>query len=181
MVLGIAVITFAAWMLTIGDVEQALIAAVAVLVISCPCALGLATPTAVMVGTGVGAANGVLIKGGSALEMAHRVTTVVFDKTGTLTQGKPCVAAFFTTGAAAAAAAAATATAATATAVGVDVSQLMRVAAAAEGGSEHVLARAVEKFAVAWLQDDGSGGAAPLTAPPVPRRVHTPHTRRARH
>jgi P-type Cu+ transporter len=132
-----------------------------VLVIACPCALGLATPTAVMVGTGVGAANGVLIKGGSALEMAHRVTTVVFDKTGTLTQGKPRVAAFFTTGAGAAAAEAAT------TAGGVDVPQLMRVAAAAEGGSEHVLARAVEAFAVAWLQDDGSGGGtAPLTTPP---------------
>ena len=179
-VVAVAVATFAVWfgLASAGLVPRewlapgtdnflySLLFSISVLVIACPCALGLATPTAVMVGTGVGAANGVLIKGGSALEMAHRVTTVVFDKTGTLTQGKPCVAAFFTTGAAAAAAAAATATAATATAVGVDVSQLMRVAAAAEGGSEHVLARAVEKFAVAWLQDDGSGGAAPLTAPP---------------
>lgn len=88
-VLGIAALTFVLWMLTDGDFTHALIATVAVLVIACPCAMGLATPTAIMVGTGQGAEHGVLIKSGTVLEQARRLTTVVLDKTGTLTRGKP--------------------------------------------------------------------------------------------
>ena len=90
-VLGIAVITAVAWYLITGDIGKSLVPAVAVLVIACPCSLGLATPTAIMVGTGLGASRGILIKNGEALEKSNNITVVLFDKTGTLTEGKPKV------------------------------------------------------------------------------------------
>ncbi|HKU95684.1 MAG TPA: heavy metal translocating P-type ATPase [Vineibacter sp.] len=123
-VVGIALLTFAGWWFATGDVEHAVIAAVAVLVIACPCALGLATPTAIMAGTGVAARYGILIKDAEALEHAHGIDVVAFDKTGTLTEGRPTVVAFEA-------------------APGVDHSDALRRAAAIQAGSEHPLARAV--------------------------------------
>jgi Cu+-exporting ATPase len=122
-----ALITFGITYFLVG-LTPALISAVAVLVIACPCALGLATPTAVMVGTGKGAENGVLIKGAEHLESAHRLTTIVLDKTGTITKGEPDVTDIVTVG---------------------DVSeeQLLQLAASAERGSEHPLGEAIVKHA----------------------------------
>ena len=122
-VLGIALATVLGWGLGTGNWEQALLNAVAVLVIACPCALGLATPTAIMAGTGVAAKNGILIKDAEALETAHAVTAVAFDKTGTLTVGKPVLAAF--------------------EAHHADPGVVLALAAAVQSGSEHPLARAV--------------------------------------
>jgi Cu+-exporting ATPase len=123
-VMGIALVTFIGWWAANGDAEQAILNAVAVLVIACPCALGLATPTAIMAGTGVAARHGILIKDAEALELAHRITTVVFDKTGTLTDGTPHVAACVA-------------------AEGSDKNTVLAIAAGLQAGSEHPLARAV--------------------------------------
>jgi Cu+-exporting ATPase len=123
-VLGIAVLTFVGWLAFSGDWEQALISAVAVLVIACPCALGLATPTAIMAGTGVAARRGILIKDAEALEVAHSVTTVAFDKTGTLTEGKPSLVAIEAGG-------------------GADEATVLKLAAALQQTSDHPLAHAV--------------------------------------
>lgn len=118
-VVALALATFAGWWLGAGDVQRAFVAAVSVLVIACPCALGLATPTGIMVGTGLAARRGILIKDAQALELAHRVDVVAFDKTGTLTEGQPRVVAV----------------------AGDD--DLVAVAAALQAGSTHPLARAV--------------------------------------
>ncbi|WP_295502845.1 cation-translocating P-type ATPase [Limnohabitans sp. Rim8] len=123
-VLLIALITLGAWMVTGVDFETALIHAVAVLVIACPCALGLATPVAIMAGTGVAAKHGILIKDVQALELAHRVQTVAFDKTGTLTVGQPRLLAHVP-------------------APGQDAPTALALAARVQSGSEHPLARAV--------------------------------------
>lgn len=122
-VLGIALLTLLGWGLSTGDWERAILNAVAVLVIACPCALGLATPTAIMAGTGVAARRGILIKDAEALEVAHNVKVVAFDKTGTLTEGKPRLVAF--------------------EAADGDNAALLRLAASVQSGSEHPLARAV--------------------------------------
>ncbi len=122
-VLVLAALTLAGWWFATGDVERATINAVAVLVIACPCALGLATPAAIMAGTGVAAKYGILIKDAAALETAHGIDTVVFDKTGTLTQGRPVLAAL--------------------RAHAIGENELLVLAAAVQRGSEHALARAV--------------------------------------
>ncbi len=123
-VLVIALVTLVAWGAVSGNWEQALLNAVAVLVIACPCALGLATPTAIMAGTGVAARHGILIKDAEALEIAHSVDTVAFDKTGTLTIGQPRLAAVLG-------------------ADGRDADEVLKRAAALQRFSEHPLARAV--------------------------------------
>jgi Cu+-exporting ATPase len=123
-VLLIAAVTLVGWLMAGAGPEEALIHAVAVLVIACPCALGLATPAAIMAGTGVAARHGILIKDAQALELAHRVDTVAFDKTGTLTVGRPRLVAFVP-------------------APGVDEAEQLAVAASLQSGSEHPLARAV--------------------------------------
>jgi Cu+-exporting ATPase len=137
-VVAVAVATFAGWMLAGAGVETALIYAVAVLVIACPCALGLATPTAIMVGTGLAARRGVLIKDASALEQARAVTTVVFDKTGTLTEGKPEVRDARALG-------------------GAEESDLLRLVGSVQQGSSHPLAEAISRYA--------QGRGAALTTP----------------
>ncbi|MGP9821997.1 heavy metal translocating P-type ATPase, partial [Salinarimonas sp. NSM] len=128
-VVAIAIATFAAWWLTTGDLETSIVTAVAVLVIACPCALGLATPTAIMAGTGAAARGGVLIKDAESLERAKAIRAVAFDKTGTLTEGRPRLATF--------------------TAFEGAREAALAVAAGLQAGSEHPLARAVVEAAAA--------------------------------
>ena len=128
----LALLTMAAWWLATGQLEIAVINAVAVLVIACPCALGLATPAAIMVGTGAAARHGILIKDAEALEVAHGVTTVVFDKTGTLTEGRPTLAALLPL-----------------VPDPVAEARLLQLAASIQQGSEHSLARALLDAAAA--------------------------------
>ncbi|MDB4978170.1 MAG: heavy metal translocating P-type ATPase, Cu2+-exporting ATPase [Candidatus Peribacteria bacterium] len=126
-VLLIAVATFAGWVMAGASVTFAILAAVSVLVIACPCALGLATPTAIMVATGKGAELGILIRGGEPLEATHTIDTIVFDKTGTLTKGKPEVTDI----------------------MGFEISEddVLRIAASLEQGSEHSLAESIVQYA----------------------------------
>ncbi|MFW2489289.1 heavy metal translocating P-type ATPase [Clostridium chromiireducens] len=130
-VIGLALISSIAWMIAGETTIFSLTIFIAVLVIACPCALGLATPTAIMVGTGKGAENGVLIKGGEALETTHRIQTIVFDKTGTITEGKPVVTDIITNG--------------------MSEDEILTLAASSEKGSEHPLGEAIVKGA----QDKG--------------------------
>jgi Cu+-exporting ATPase len=131
-VLLVAMATLAGWLLAGASLENALINAVTVLVIACPCALGLATPTAIMAGTGVAARHGILIKDAEALQRAHEVTAVVFDKTGTLTSGTPNVTHMVAD-----------------PAFGTDENALLQLAGALQRGSEHPLAKAVLDMAAA--------------------------------
>lgn len=130
-VITIALITGVIWLISGATFEFAMSTAIAVLVISCPCALGLATPVAIMVGTGKGAENGILIKSGDALETAHQIDTVVLDKTGTITQGKPVVTDIICTAGKSAA-----------------KTQLLQIAGSLEKGSEHPLAEAIVNYCV---------------------------------
>lgn len=130
-VIAIAIATFVIWFNFTGNLTLATMTTVGVLIIACPCALGLATPTSVMVGTGKGAENGILIKGADSLELAHKIQTIVLDKTGTLTQGKPTVTDFVTVNG---------------TANGNEI-KLLQLAATVEHNSEHPLASAVVKYA----------------------------------
>ena len=125
-VMGISLVTAIAWLIAGATFEFALSCAICVLVISCPCALGLATPVAIMVGTGKGAENGILIKSGEALETAHNIKSVVLDKTGTITQGKPVVTDVETE---------------------LSESAFLKIAAGLERGSEHPLAEAILEYA----------------------------------
>lgn len=126
-VIGLAFVAAIGWFIGGKDIEFSLTIFISVLVIACPCALGLATPTAIMVGTGKGAENGVLIKGGEALEVTHKLKTIVFDKTGTITEGKPKVTDII--------------------AKGFKEEEILVLAASAEKGSEHPLGEAIVKGA----------------------------------
>lgn len=126
-VLALAVIASLGWLIAGESGEFCVTILISVLVIACPCALGLATPTAIMVGTGKGAENGILIKGGQPLEQACKITTVVFDKTGTLTEGKPSLTDIFSNG--------------------IEKDELARLAASGEAASGHPLSEAVVRYA----------------------------------
>jgi Cu+-exporting ATPase len=126
-VIILAIISAIGWLMAGETPVFALTIFIAVLVIACPCALGLATPTAIMVGTGKGAENGVLIKGGEALEITHKIKTIVFDKTGTITEGKPVVTDIITNG--------------------ISENEILTLAASAEKGSEHPLGEAIVRGA----------------------------------
>ncbi len=126
-VISIAIATFIIWFEIMGNITLATISAVGVLIIACPCALGLAAPTSIMVGTGKGAENGILIKDAGSLELAHKIQTIVLDKTGTLTEGKPVVTDVF--------------------ALNKNDDELLKLVAAIERNSEHPLAEAVVNHA----------------------------------
>jgi len=126
-VISIAIATFIVWFDIMGNITLATISAVGVLIIACPCALGLAAPTSIMVGTGKGAENGILIKDAGSLELAHKIQTIVLDKTGTLTEGKPVVTDVFS--------------------INKDDDELLKLVAAIERNSEHPLAEAVVNHA----------------------------------
>jgi Cu+-exporting ATPase len=134
-VIGIAVVTLAAWLLLGFGASMAFTAAVAVLIIACPCALGLATPTALLVGTGRGAQLGILIKGPEVLESTRRVDTIVLDKTGTVTEGRMSVVAVVPE-------------------AGTDADELLRLAGAIEHASEHPIARAIASTATGSASQD---------------------------
>ncbi len=125
-VIVIALISAIIWFIATGDTAAALKAAISVLVISCPCSLGLATPTAIMVGTGMGAKNGILIKSAESLETAHKITTVVLDKTGTCTEGKPIIREIFP--------------------LGISEKELMAYAVSLEANSSHPLAKSIISY-----------------------------------
>jgi Cu+-exporting ATPase len=127
-VLALAAVTFLIWLLAAGDLTMGLISAVAVLVIACPCAMGLATPTAIMVGTGKGAENGILIRSGESLEMAYKLQAVVLDKTGTITRGEPALTDAVSVN-------------------GWSRGDILRMAGAVEKSSEHPLGRAIYQAA----------------------------------
>lgn len=133
-VVGIALVTFLIWYFAVGNATMGFISMVAVLVIACPCALGLATPTAIMVGTGKGAENGILIKGGEHLERSYKIDAVVLDKTGTITKGQPEVTNIIAVGS-------------------LDSSEILRLAAATEKNSEHPLAAAIYEKGLNELKD----------------------------
>ncbi|MCK5671881.1 MAG: metal-transporting ATPase, partial [Spirochaetales bacterium] len=128
-VLGIALVTFLVWWLILGSLTSAVVSAVAVLVIACPCALGLATPTAIMVGTGIGASRGILIRNGEVLQLAGQLDTVVLDKTGTVTRGKPELQDIVPL-------------------ANLTEDEILQIAASLESNSEHPLAMAVVNAAV---------------------------------
>ncbi|MEO1148679.1 MAG: heavy metal translocating P-type ATPase [Cyanobacteria bacterium J06638_22] len=130
-VMAIAVLTFILWMGLTGNLTLALLTTVSILIIACPCALGLATPTSIMVGTGKGAENGILIRNAESLERAHHIQSIVLDKTGTLTQGKPTVTDYVTV----------------AGTTNRNEIKLLRLAAAVERQSEHTLAEAIVTYA----------------------------------
>jgi Cu+-exporting ATPase len=130
-VIAIAIATFVIWFNVMGNVTMGLITTVGVLIIACPCALGLATPTSIMVGTGKGAENGILIKGAESLEIAHKLQAIILDKTGTITQGKPTVTDFITVKGTA----------------NHNELNLLRLVASVEYNSEHPLAEAVVQYA----------------------------------
>lgn len=129
-VIGVAILTFAGWFLSTGNSAQALIYAVAVLVISCPCALGIATPIAIMVGSSVGAREGILIKNGESFEKAKNIDTIIFDKTGTLTEGKPKVEEVLAN-----------------ENLDFSLEKIIKVAASLAQNSDHPLSRAVVEYA----------------------------------
>lgn len=127
-VIMLALVTFVVWYVLAGSLLLALLSTVAVLIIACPCAMGLATPTAIMVGTGKGATNGILIKDAASLETAHKINTIIFDKTGTLTKGTPEVTDLISVNK-------------------LKENEMLRLAASIEKGSEHSLAEAIVKEA----------------------------------